>query len=245
MIQLGNYFLLCLGTLFAVLSPMATVPPFLAMTESDHREERLIMARRACIVAFLVLVTFAITGLAILDMFRITIPAFKIAGGILLLRASLEMLKGNRARITPEERQEGAEKEDISITPLAVPLLCGPVTIVTAILLSARAVTWMHYPVLILTILTIYLFTYYLLRLAVIYSHLFGELTLRVISRLMGMLLAAMAVQFVVNGVVEAKLLSDSKAGDGDSLRIRPETEISQTVDFTALCPVSTDHALL
>lgn len=206
MTELGNYVLLCFGALFAVLSPLATVPPFLAMTESDHREERLMMARRACVVAFVVLVGFSITGLAILDVFGITIPAFKIAGGILLLRASLDMLQGKRARITSEEREEGAEKEDISITPLAIPLLCGPVTIVTAILLSARAVTLMHYPVLISTILVIYLITYFLLRLAVIYSHLFGEITLRVVSRLMGMLLASMAVQFVVNGVLELKL---------------------------------------
>lgn len=164
------------------------------------------MARRACVVAFLVLSGFSMTGLKILDVFGITIPAFKIAGGILLLRASLEMLKGSRSRMTPEEREEGVEKEDISITPLAIPLLCGPVTIVTAVLLSARAVTWLHYPVLIGTILALYLLTYHLLRLGVMYSHLVGEITLRVVSRLMGMLLAAMAVQFVVNGVQQLEL---------------------------------------
>jgi small neutral amino acid transporter SnatA (MarC family) len=85
-------------------------------------------------------------------------PAFKIAGGILLLRASLEMLQGSRAtQITSGERAEGYQKEDISITPLAIPLLCGPVTIVTGILLSARATSWLHYPVLLGTVMVIYL----------------------------------------------------------------------------------------
>lgn len=206
MTPIANYLLLCFGTLFAVLSPLATVPPFLAMTASDARDDRLQMARRACIVAFLVLTLFSLTGLTLLDFFGITIPAFKIAGGILLLKASLEMLAGNRARISSEERKEGIEKEDISITPLAIPLLCGPVTIITGVLLSARAVTWMHYPVLIGTILVIYLLTYYLMRLSVLYSHIVGEITLRIVSRLMGLLLASMAVQFAVNGIKELEL---------------------------------------
>jgi multiple antibiotic resistance protein len=85
-------------------------------------------------------------------------PAFKIAGGILLLQASLEMLQGSRAtQITSGERAESYQKEDIAITPLAIPLLCGPVTIVTGILLSARATSWLHYPVLLGTVMVIYL----------------------------------------------------------------------------------------
>jgi multiple antibiotic resistance protein len=203
MAPLGNYLLLCFGTLFAVLSPLATVPPFLAMTETNSREDRLHMARRACSVAFCVLVVFSLSGLMILDFFGISVPAFKIAGGLVLLRASMEMLKGSRAKITAEEREEGMNKDDISITPLAVPLLCGPVSIASGVLLSARASTWLHYPVLVGAILVIYLITYGLLRLAVTYSHLFGELTLRIVSRLMGLLLASLAVQFVINGIRE------------------------------------------
>lgn len=106
----ANYLLLCFGTLFAVLSPLATV------------------------------------------------PAFKIAGGLVLLLASLEMLRGNRASRVSKE--EGAEKEDISITPLGIPLLCGPVTIATGILLSSRAITSLHFPILIGVVLVIYGITY-------------------------------------------------------------------------------------
>jgi multiple antibiotic resistance protein len=214
----GNYLLLCFGTLFAVLNPLATVPPFLAMTETDTPDDRLHMARRACSVAFVVLVVFSVSGLAILDFFGISVPAFKIAGGLVLLRASMEMLKGSRAKITAEEREEGVHKDDVSITPLAVPILCGPVTIASGVLLSARASTWMHYLVLIGTILVIYLLTYGVLRLAVMYSHLSGELTLRIVSRLMGLLLAALAVQFVINGIRETDFsLPPATAGDAVS----------------------------
>ena len=204
MTDLGNYLLLCFGTLFAVLSPLATVPPFMAMTDGDTPREKRRMALRACAVACGVLIAFSMTGLTILDFFGITVPAFKIAGGLVLLLASLEMLRGNRAsRVSKEETAEGTEKEDISITPLGIPLLCGPVTIVTGILLSARAVTWLHYPVLIGVVLVIYGITYVILRLAINYSHLFGEIAMRIVSRLMGLLLAALAVQFVANGIRE------------------------------------------
>lgn len=204
MTDLANYLLLCFGTLFAVLSPLATVPPFLAMTSGDTPSEKRLMALRACAVACGVLIVFSLTGLTILDFFGITVPAIKIAGGLILLLASLEMLRGGRAsRLSKEEASEGAEKEDISITPLGIPLLCGPVSIVTAILLSARAVSWLHYPILIGVVLVIYSITYVLLRLAINYSHLFGEITMRVVSRLMGLLLGALAIQFIANGIRE------------------------------------------
>ena len=203
MSDLANYRRLCFGTLFAGLSPLATVPPFIAMTQHDEQEERLRMALRACAVACGVMIFFTLTGLTILDFFGISVPAFKIAGGLVLMLASLEMIRGGRSRVTKEEAAEGKEKEDISVTPLAIPLLCGPVTIVTGILLSARAITWIYYPVLIGTVLVIYAITYIVLRLAIRYSHLFGEITMRVVARLMGLLLAALAVQFVANGIRE------------------------------------------
>lgn len=200
---LANYLIVCTGALFAVLNPLATIPPFLAMTESDSKPERVQIARRACIVACLILLSFVISGLTILDFFGISVPAFKIAGGILLLRASLEMLQGTRSRLSTAEQVEGYQKDDISITPLAIPLLCGPVTIVTSILLSARAASWLHYVLLLSTIVVIYLLTYVLMRVAIFYSHLLGAIARAIVARLMGLLLAALAVQFVVNGVRE------------------------------------------
>ena len=201
-VSLVTYALLSLGALFAVLSPFATVPAFLAMTESNTASERTQMAKRACGIAAIVLIVFSLTGMGILGIFRITIPAFQIAGGLVILRVAFGMLQeGSRpARITPGERQEGVQKDDISITPLAVPILCGPATITTGVLISSEATTWLHSGTLVLVIVLIYLGTYYMLRFTARYLHLLGEITMRVVSRLMGLLLAAVAIQFVVDG---------------------------------------------
>lgn len=197
-----TYALLSFGSLFAILSPFATVPTFLAMTEGNSAAERSVMAGRACKIACGVLVVFTLLGLNILGFFRVSVPAFQIAGGLVILRVAFEMLQGSRGtKVTPEERQEGKEKDDISITPLAVPILCGPGTITTGILLSSQATSWIHTGVLIANVVIIYLGTYNVLRFAAAYSHVFGDTTLKIITRLMGLLLLAIAVQFVVDGV--------------------------------------------
>jgi len=199
---LTTYALLSFGSLLAILSPFATVPTFLAMTEGNSASERAVMARRACTIACGVLIAFTLVGLNILGFFRVSVPAFQIAGGIVILRVAMEMLQGSRElKVTPEERLEGMQKDDISITPLAVPILCGPGTITTGILLSSQASSWVHVGVLVANVGIIYLVTYNLLRLASAYSHLFGETPLKIITRLMGLLLMAIAVQFVVDGV--------------------------------------------
>lgn len=205
--SLATYTLLSFGALFAILSPFATVPAFLAMTETDTAGERIAMARRACGIACGVLLSFALVGLAILGFFRVTVPAFQIAGGLIVLRVGFEMIQGSRAlKVTPEERREGAEKDDISVTPLAVPILCGPGTITTAILLSSQATTWLHTAILLADVIAIYAITFHMLRLASSYSHVLGETTLKIISRLMGLLLLAIAVQYVVDGIRGAAL---------------------------------------
>lgn len=205
--DLATYAVLCFGSLFAIMSPFATVPPFLAMTEGDTAAERTAMARRASTIACIVLLAFALLGTSILAMFRVGVPAFRIAGGLVILRVGFEMLQGSRAlKVTPEERREGAQKDDISVTPLAVPILCGPGTITAAILLSSQAATWLHTGILLATALLVYALTFQLLRIASHYTHFLGETTLKVLSRLMGLLLLSVAVQFVVDGLRETGL---------------------------------------
>lgn len=208
--SLATYALLSIGALLAVLSPFATVPAFLAMTENNTAVERTQMAMRACSIAAIVLIIFSLTGMSILGIFRITVPAFQIAGGLVLLRVAFGMLhEGSRpARITPGERIEGEQKDDISITPLAVPILCGPATITTGVLMSNEATTWLHSGVLVLVITLIYLGTYFMLRFTARYLHLVGEIPMRVVSRLMGLLLAAVAIQFIVDGAQATKVFS-------------------------------------
>jgi len=196
-----NYGLLAFGSLFAILSPFATVPMFLAFTEDHDAESRISMAGRACVIALVVLVAFGTLGTTILEAFRISIPALKVAGGLVILRIGLEMLSGDRKRLTAEERAEARSKEDVAVTPLAIPVLCGPGTLTTGILLGSATSHWVHYVLLGLTAAVLYAITFCLLYLAVRYSAVVGQITLRVISRIMGLLIAAIAVQFILDGL--------------------------------------------
>jgi multiple antibiotic resistance protein len=199
------YALLAFGALFAVLNPFATLPPFLAMTSQNDAGERRWMARRACSVACGVLILFALSGMTLLNFFGVSVAAFRIAGGLVLIRVAFDLLQGSRTlKISPEERREGVEKDDISITPLGIPILCGPATITTAILLSSEAVSWLQTGTLVLIIAAIYAGIFFLLRLASDHSGLLGETAIRISSRLMGLILVAVAVQFVIDGIGDA-----------------------------------------
>src|SRR5207253_395958 len=127
--------------IFFVVDPMGVIPVFMAVTRNDSPQKRIVMARRASIAAFFILTTFALAGTLIFRVFGVTLGAFKVAGGILLLLTSIEMLRAQRqrTRTTPEEEQEGAEKEDVAIFPLAIPLLAGPGSIATVTTLMAKA----------------------------------------------------------------------------------------------------------
>lgn len=205
--SLASFALLAFGSLFAVLNPFATVPPFLAMTESNTPVERRAMAERACLIAACVLFVFALTGMRVLTFFGVTVPAFQIAGGLVLSRVAFELLQGGRSlKVTQEERIEGTVKDDISITPLAVPILCGPATITAGILVASQAETWLHTSVLVGIIALVYAGIFVALRLSADHLHRLGETPIKISSRLMGLILVAVAVQFIVDGVRAGKL---------------------------------------
>ena len=203
-----TYAFLTFGSLFAILNPAATVPVFLAMTEENTAQERAHMARTACIVIFFVLAVFSLVGLSILSLFKISIPAFGIAGGIIILKAAMDMLQGSRPSLqeSTEETEQGILKKDIAITPLAVPMLAGPGTITTVILLSNQATSVPHYIVLLVNVLLVSVLSFFVFRLAALYSWVLGEIPLKIMTRLMGLLLAGIAIQFVLNGIKEASL---------------------------------------
>jgi multiple antibiotic resistance protein len=200
----SSFLVLSFGALFAILNPMATIPPFMAMTADNTIADRNRMARTACVVACVVLIVFALTGMTILNFFGITVPAFRIAGGLVLIRASFLLLQGERASVSPEERREGVAKDDISITPLAIPILCGPGTITAAILISSQATSWFHTSALATVITLIYASIYLLLRFASANRHFLGDTPIKITSRLMGLILVAVAVQFMLDGLREA-----------------------------------------
>lgn len=198
-----NFVILSFWSLFVIVDPIGLVPAFLAMTERHSKEDRIRMAKLASIVTFFVLLVFALGGNLILKSFSVTVPAFEIAGGIILLKIALDMLQAKRTALkeTPEEQAEGLTKDDIAVTPLAVPMLAGPGAITAVVLLSRQSANFFQSSVVIFNIFLVALITFLILRIAASHSAIFSAITLKIISRLMGLLLAAIAVQFMLNGI--------------------------------------------
>ncbi|MDQ3265505.1 MAG: MarC family protein [Myxococcota bacterium] len=196
-------FLVALSAVFFVVDPPGVVPIFLAMTRGDSPEKIRSMAKRACLVGGLLLVFFALFGAFLFQVLGVTMGAFRIAGGILLLITALDMIRAKPAatRTSPEETAEGLAKEDIALVPLAIPLLAGPGAIATVMVLMARGKTPLHaVPVLIAIALT-FVGSYLLLRGASVVQKVLGASGLLVLERVMGLILAAISVQFVADGM--------------------------------------------
>lgn len=201
--SLIEYSLLAFGSLFAIMDPIALVPAFVAMTARDSRAERIRMARLASAVAAGVMILFVLTGQWIFKLLGVTLPAFQIAGSVLLFLIALDMLYAKRtaARETVEEVEAGTVKDDIAITPLGVPMLAGPGAISAVLILRAQAHGWAQHAALLVCIGLVCLLGYLILRFAALSAHRINPLLLKLTARLMGLLLAAVAVQFVLNAL--------------------------------------------
>jgi multiple antibiotic resistance protein len=162
------------------------------------------MAKRAAWTCFGVLSVFAVSGGLIFRMFGITLAAFEIAGGLILLLIGLEMIQARRSATQEHssETLEGALKEDIGITPLGVPMLAGPGAISTVMVLTGASPRWLHISVVWLAIVVTSGASYLILAGADRIRRRLGETGIRIMMRMMGLLLTAIAVQFVINGLV-------------------------------------------
>lgn len=198
-----EYALLTFGSLFAIVDPFAAVPAFIAMTADDPVERRKKMARTACIVCAGVMILFAAIGNGIFKLFSITLPAFQIAGGLIMLLSALDMLRAQRSPLqeTEEEKQEGMAKDDIAITPLAIPMLAGPGAITTSIVLFGRAKDIPHKAVFFVCIAAVCAVTYIILAAAATGARKISATLMKVMMRLMGLLLAAIGVQFILTAL--------------------------------------------
>ena len=199
---LTEYAVLAFSSLFVIVDPIATVPAFLAMTTRDTAQ-RLRMARVACLVAIGILAGFALVGRWLFSVLGITLPAVQVAGALVLLLVSLDMLRAQRSPVqeTAAETAEAAMKEDVAITPLAVPMLAGPAAISTVILLDAQAASWAYRTVLLSCVALVGLASYAILALGASGAKWMTPLAEKIITRLMGLLLAALAIQFLFNGL--------------------------------------------
>jgi multiple antibiotic resistance protein len=203
-----EYSLLALTSLFVIIDPIATVPAFLAMTPYDTSESRVRMARLACIVAAVVLIFFVIVGEGLFKLLGITMSAFKIAGSIVLLLIAMDMLRAQRSPVqeTSEEKEAGVHKEDIAITPLAIPMLAGPGAISSVVLLKGEARGIEQTIALLFCIALVCFASYWVLRIGATHgAKLFTPIAMKLTTRIMGLLLAALAIQFILDGIAEQK----------------------------------------
>lgn len=204
--ELASFAVVAFSAIFFVVDPLAIIPVFLAMTRDDSAEKKRRMARKAAIATGVTLLTFAVAGNVIFQIFGITIGAFKIAGGALLFLLALDMMKAtqSKVRVRPEEEEEGAQRDDIAIVPLTIPMLAGPGAIATTMVVTSKAEGRpLHLAVIVGVIAVTAALTWLVLRSAVHIEKRLGTTGLNVLTRVMGLLLAAVAVQFVVDGIGE------------------------------------------
>ena len=203
--KLLEFGLLSFSSMFVIIDPIAVVPTFLAITAQDPAARRIRTAGLASVIAALVLVVFAIAGQWIFKLFGITLPAFQIAGSIVLMLVALDIIKAKRSDVkeTIEDKLAGEEKDEVAVTPLGVPMLAGPGAISTAILLQSQTSDLPHQLILYLAIIAACFMSYLALRLAVTGSQFMSPIIMRIAIRLMGLILGAIAVQFMINALKE------------------------------------------
>jgi multiple antibiotic resistance protein len=205
-----KFALTAFATAFTIIDPIGMIPLTLAATISLPAERRPKIVDQAVLVASIVMLVMGAIGQPLLTYLGITLPAFLIAGGILLFLIAIDMLfaRPTRAKRTDEEERDAALAENPAVFPLAIPMIAGPGTIATVMLLvnlahgnGARVVTIVAAYALVVVI------TWLFMRGATKFQHLMGSTGIHVVTRVLGIILAALAVQFVLNGIVETPLL--------------------------------------
>lgn len=210
-LEYWEFFSAAFLAIFVILDPFAVVPNFLLFTSNETPAARRSTRIKATTLAFFILAVFALTGMKIFNIFSITLPAFQIAGGILLLLNGINQLMGTRTRVRDDEKKEGIEKEDVWIFPLGMPLIAGPGSISTVILLSSGTRNYVDLAILVLAIGVAVFLCSVVLRGAPVLQRVLGKTGLNLLTRIMGILLTAIAIQFMMNGVTTfAKQLAES-----------------------------------
>ena len=205
MTDLGRFALVTFTSVLFIVDPIAAVPSYLVITQLETPLERRRTARRACVTMTLLLIFFAATGTLLFRTFGITLAAFRTAGGLILWFVAIDMLRGERrTQEGREELEEGEAKEDVAFTPLAIPMLAGPGAISTVIVIAGQARGLGDSLVVYGAIVLTGAISYFTLRLGEPLLIRLGKTGIRVVTRIMGLILAAVAVQFVFSGVKEA-----------------------------------------
>lgn len=208
---LVRFSVLALSSIFFLVDPFAAIPTFLAITENADPARRRRMARKGAFTAFIVLTSFAVAGQLIFRMFGITLAAFEIAGGIILLLIGLDMLEARRSptQETSGDTEEATAKEDAGIVPLGIPMLAGPGAISSVMVLVGQVPSLWHWEMgaILGSIALTALISYWVLAGASKVREWLGETGIRILVRIMGLLLVALAMQYFVNGLTDLGLI--------------------------------------
>ena len=211
--SITEFSVVAITSIFFLVDPFAAIPSFLVMTAGADRKTRKRMAWRASLTCYIVLTSFALAGGYIFKMFGITLPAFEIAGGLILLLIGVDMIQARRStQEGPSETEEGSHKEDVGITPLGIPMLAGPGAISTVMVLMGASPTILHAVPVLLAIAVTALASYLILAAADGVRAKLGDTGIRIMMRIMGLLLTAIAVQFIINGLARLGVLSSAVA---------------------------------
>lgn len=205
-----RFSLLALSSIFFLVDPFAALPTFLAITQGADVVRRRRTARKGALTAFIVLASFALAGEIIFRIFGITLPAFEIAGGVILLLIGLDMLEAKRS---PTQEAVGdtvaaAEKEDAGIVPLGVPMLAGPGAITSVMVLVGQAQTHWQMAAILVSIAVTAAVCYLVLGHSDKVVKLLGDTGIRILVRIMGLLLVALAAQYFVNGLSDLGVIA-------------------------------------
>lgn len=203
--ELWQFALITFTSVLFIVDPIAAVPAYLVVTQNETPAERRRTALRACVAMAALLIIFAAAGRFIFQAFGITLPAFRIAGGLILWLVAFDMLRAQRnTHEGREELAEGQAKDDVALTPLAIPILAGPGAISTAMVLAGEAGSLSHGIVVYGAILLTALVSYGTLLLGQRLVTILGQTGIRVLTRIMGLLLAAVATQFILTGLQDS-----------------------------------------
>jgi len=200
-----EFLLVCWTSILFVVDPLGALPAYLAMSPDEPAEQRRRTARRASLFASACLLAFATCGGTIMQMLGISLAAVRIAGGVILMLVALDMIWVRRpTKEGPGELAEGSAKEDVAITPLGVPMLAGPASLATVIALMSQADSWQKVLAVYTGICVTGLAVYSVLRLAEPLHRLMGKTGIQTTSRILGLILASIAVQAILDGLRQA-----------------------------------------
>ena len=193
--------LLCFTSFFTLTNPLGTMPVFLTMTQGMSDAERKHIVKRATIISFLILMGFTFSGQFLFKFFGISTNGFRIAAGIIILKIGYDMLQARFTNVKLKDEEIRTYANDISITPLSIPMLCGPGAIANGIMMMDVAHSWDMKGVLVLVIAFVYILTYFILKESTRLVTVLGETGNNVMMRLMGLILMVIAVECFVGGI--------------------------------------------